>query len=145
MCCCTAGSTRGSLAIGLLLVSFLLPVQSSAVEPSTDHDVAIVGAGAAGLYAVYTLHNLGYEVLVLEATQWHGGRIWSMNLGDVRIENGAGELYGSKNNFLFNDFAAAYGAGSRVEIFKDDATQDTLIVMDADGWGGGVIGLASSG
>ena len=61
----------------------------------------IVGAGAAGLYAAYTLDNLGYSVLILEATPWHGGRIWSMNLGDVRIENGAEELYGATNNFDF--------------------------------------------
>ncbi|MFB3117693.1 MAG: NAD(P)-binding protein, partial [Myxococcota bacterium] len=32
----------------------------------------IVGAGAAGLYAAYTLDNLGYSVLILEATDRHG-------------------------------------------------------------------------
>jgi cation diffusion facilitator CzcD-associated flavoprotein CzcO len=47
---------------------------SEAVEPSTDHDIVIVGAGAAGLYAAYTLDNLGYNVLILEATDRHGGR-----------------------------------------------------------------------
>ena len=81
-----------TLAIGLLLALAWLPTPSRAVEPSTDHDVVIVGAGAAGLYAAYTLDNLGYRVLVLEATPWHGGRIWSMLLGAVRIVNGAEEL-----------------------------------------------------
>jgi monoamine oxidase len=125
------------LAIGLLLTLATLPIQSRAVEPSTDHDVVIVGAGAAGLYAAYTLNNLGYSVLVLEATAWHGGRIWSMLLGDVRIENGAEELYGAKNNFVYNDIQGAYGKNAQVGIFEDSTSQDTLIVMDADGMGGG--------
>jgi monoamine oxidase len=134
---CAAEFLQKTLATGLLLALALLPAPSSAVEPSTDHDVVIVGAGAAGLYAAYTLHNLGYSVLIVEATQWHGGRNWSMMLGDVRIENGVEELYGARNNFLFNDIKAAYGADAQIEIFEESATQDTLIVMDADGLGGG--------
>jgi monoamine oxidase len=134
-----------ALAIGLLLALASLPTPSRAVEPSTDHDVVIVGAGAAGLYAAYTLDNLGYDVLIVEATQWHGGRNWSMMLGDVRIENGVEELYGARNNFLFDDVKAAYGADAQIEIFKESATQDTLIVMDADGMGGGSTCWAETG
>jgi monoamine oxidase len=134
---CRLQSLQKTLAIGLLLALGLLPAPSSAVEPSTDHDVVIVGAGASGLYAAYTLHNLGYSVLILEATPWHGGRIWSMLLGDVRIENGAEELYGSTNNFVYNDIETAYGTDAQVRIFQETETQDTLIVMDADGMGGG--------
>ncbi len=125
-----------SLAIGLLLALALLPTASRAVEPSTDHDVVIVGAGAAGLYAAYTLDNLGYSVLILEATPWHGGRVWSSMLGDVRIERGAEELYAKNNNFVFNDIKNAYGAGAQVRIFQENSQSDTLIVMDADGMGG---------
>jgi len=126
-----------ALAIGLLLALATLPTPSRAVEPSTDHDVVIIGAGAAGLYAAYTLDNLGYSVLVLEATDEHGGRVHSSLLGDVSIEHGAEELYGSKNNFVYNDIKAAYGKNAQVPIFEDTANQDTLIVMDADGMGGG--------
>jgi monoamine oxidase len=119
------------LALGLVAAS------SGAVEPSTDHDVVIVGAGASGLYAAYTLDNLGYSVLILEATDRHGGRIYSDTLGDVGIEHGAEELYSSTNNFVFNDITSEYGSGAQIEIFKENASQDTLIVMDADGMGGG--------
>ena len=66
--CRVIATLQKTLAIGLLLVLASLPTPSSAVEPSTDHDVVIVGAGAAGLYAAYTLDNLGYNVLILEAT-----------------------------------------------------------------------------
>jgi monoamine oxidase len=134
---CAAEFLQKALATGLLLALALLPGPSGAVEPSTDHDVVIVGAGAAGLYAAHTLNNLGYSVLILEATQWHGGRNWSRMLGDVRIENGVEELYGATSNFLFNDMKAAYGAGAQIKIFEESAAQDTLIVMDADGLGGG--------
>ena len=108
-----------------------------AVEPSTDHDVVIVGAGAAGLYAAYTLDNLGYDVLVLEATDRHGGRVYSDMLGDVGIEHGAESLYGSQNNFIYGDINSLYGSGSQIRIFRGNSNQDQLIVMDADGTGGG--------
>jgi len=143
--CCRVDPAPGILAIGLLLALALVPAPSRAVEPSTDHDVVIVGAGAAGLYAAYTLDNLGYDVLVLEATAYHGGRVWSMNLGDVRIENGAEELYGATNNFVYNDIKAAYGNGAQTKIFQESPAQDTLIVMDADGMGGGSTCWAETG
>ena len=124
------------LAMALLLALAWIPMASSAVEPSTDHDVVIVGAGAAGLYAAYTLDNLGYSVLILEASNRHGGRVYSDTLGDVGIEHGAEELYGTTNNFVFNDIKNEWGPSAQVKIFEDNAQQDTLIVMDADGMGG---------
>jgi len=134
-----------SLAIGLLLALALLPTSSGAVEPSTDHDVVIVGAGASGLYAAYTLYNLGYDVLVVEARHEHGGRVDHHMLGDVRIEDGAEELYGSTNNFVYADIRSEYGASAQVRIFQDSPQQDTLIVMDADGQGGGSTCWSESG
>jgi monoamine oxidase len=134
---CTDGFHRKTRAIGVLLALILLPAGIGAVEPSTDHDVVIVGAGAAGLYAAYTLDNLGYSVLILEATGRHGGRVYSDTLGDVGIEHGAEELYGATNNFVFDDVKNEYGAGAQTKIFQENPQQDTLIVMDADGMGGG--------
>ena len=81
-----------TIAICLLLALSSLSTPAGAVEPSTDHDVVIVGAGAAGLYAAYTLDNLGYDVLILEASDRYGGRVYSDLLGDVGIEHGAEEL-----------------------------------------------------
>ena len=128
---------RATLAFGLLLGACALSATSRAAEASTDHDVVIVGAGAAGLFAAYTLNNLGFDILVLEATHRHGGRVYSGTLGDVGIEYGAEELYGAANNFLFDDIAAEYGSGAQIRIFQENSTQDQLIVMDADGLGGG--------
>ena len=97
-------STRlKTLAFLLISALALFASPASALEPSTDHDVVIVGAGAAGLYAAYTLDNLGYSVLILEASDRHGGRVYSDKLGDVGIEHGAEELYGTTNNFVYNE------------------------------------------
>jgi monoamine oxidase len=131
----------GVRATRLSLASLLLAGAALAAPPSTDHDVVIVGAGAAGLYAAYTLDGLGYDVLILEASDRHGGRVRSSTLGDVGIELGAEELYGSKNNFVFNDIKGLYGAGAQTQIFTESSSQDTLISMDGgastcwDWWG----------
>jgi monoamine oxidase len=125
----------------LTLVWSLLAGAAAAAPASTDHDVVIVGAGAAGLYAAYTLDGLGYDVLVLEASDRHGGRVRSSTLGDVGVELGAEELYGNKNNFVFNDIKGLYGASAQTQIFTESSTQDTLISMDGgastcwDWWG----------
>ena len=59
-------------------------------------DVAIVGAGAAGLAAANALHASGYRVQVLEARDRLGGRVFTRR--DARlpipIELGAEFLHG---------------------------------------------------
>ena len=124
------GLVRLVASLACLALSIALPTASLSVEPSTDHDVVIVGAGAAGLYAARQLDSLGYDVLILEATDRHGGRVYSDTLGDVGIEHGAEELYGSKNNFVFNDVKNKYGTGAQSKIFLESKTQDTLISID---------------
>jgi hypothetical protein len=117
------------LSIGLLFGLAFLPAPANAVEPSTDHDVVIVGGGVSGLYAAYTLKNLGYDVLILEASNRHGGRLYSDTLGDVGIERGAEELYadsGENLNFVYDAIVAQYGAGAQIQMF----TGQTYIEMD---------------
>jgi monoamine oxidase len=121
--------SRKVLSSGLWLGLAFLPTSSHALEPSTDHDVVIVGGGTSGLYAAYTLKSLGYDVLILEASNRHGGRLYSDTLGDVGIERGAEELYadsGENLNFVFDDIVAEYGSGAQIPMF----TGQTMIEMD---------------
>ena len=55
--------------------------------------VVVAGAGFAGLLAAYRVVQAGHEVVVLEARDRVGGRVWSQELvpGDPRtvVERGA--------------------------------------------------------
>ena len=51
--------------------------------------VAVVGAGYAGLAAGCELADRGLDVVVLEARDRVGGRVWSDVIGDAVIERGA--------------------------------------------------------
>ena len=50
--------------------------------PELDVDVCVVGAGYAGLTAAWRLHQAGRSVVVLEARERVGGRIWTDRLAD---------------------------------------------------------------
>jgi monoamine oxidase len=47
-----------------------------------DADVCVVGAGFAGLTAALRLHQNGKSIVVLEARDRVGGRVWTQNLAD---------------------------------------------------------------
>ena len=81
------------------------------IDPtSTTHDVVVVGAGSAGLFAAKTLNEYGYDVMIIEATNRIGGRVKSESLGDIRVELGAEEHYGATgDNPVWHAVRDAYG------------------------------------
>ncbi|MCB0213367.1 MAG: FAD-dependent oxidoreductase [Anaerolineae bacterium] len=59
--------------------------------------VLVIGAGAAGLAAGHRLHRAGYEVILLEARDRIGGRIWTnYDLAPHPVEMGAEFIHGDK-------------------------------------------------
>lgn len=65
----------------------------------SDIDVAIIGAGAAGLAAARTLEGSGLSVLVLEARDRIGGRGHTIILpGDIPFDVGCGWLHSADKN-----------------------------------------------
>ena len=61
----------------------------------TPHNrtVTIIGAGMAGLSAAYDLHHAGWKVIVLEARDRVGGRVYSLrNFSDGLVAEGGGEF-----------------------------------------------------
>lgn len=62
-------------------------------------DVAIIGAGAAGLGAAHALHGSGLSVIVLEARNRIGGRAWTVQASpEVTFDVGCGWLHSADNN-----------------------------------------------
>ena len=99
------------------------------VDPAavTTHDVLIVGAGSAGLYAAKTLIAEGYDVLIVEATDRIGGRVKSATLGDMRVELGAEEHYlGTGNNPVWPAVTEQYGES----IYVSGYVGSSLYSMD---------------
>ena len=65
--------------------------------PPTTTDVVIIGAGAAGLAAARTLHDADVDVLILEARERIGGRVFTHRDHSTSgpIELGAEFIHGS--------------------------------------------------
>ena len=60
--------------------------------------VIVVGAGIAGLAAARTLADRGHDVVVLEARDRIGGRIWTSRWSDAAIDLGASWIHGVDGN-----------------------------------------------
>lgn len=83
---------------------------SHSIEPT----VVIIGAGLSGLTAAQVLVQQGLDVLVLEARDRPGGRIWTSRLWpDIPVDLGATWIHGVSGNPL-TDLADHVGA-ARVE------------------------------
>jgi monoamine oxidase len=64
------------------------------VEEAAVADVAVLGAGLAGLAAARDLAHAGADVVVLEARDRVGGRVESVSLDDGRVVQVGGEVVG---------------------------------------------------
>ena len=63
--------------------------------------IVVIGAGVAGLAAAQELHTQGHEVLVVEARDRIGGRIWtSLKWPDMPLDLGASWIHGTEGNPL---------------------------------------------
>ncbi len=78
-------------------------------------DVAIIGAGAAGLGAAHALQGTGLSVIVLEARNRLGGRAWTVQASpEITFDVGCGWLHSADRN-SFVPIANALG----FELNKD--------------------------
>jgi monoamine oxidase len=73
-----------------------------------EADVCVVGAGYAGLTAALELHNNGKSVVVLEARDRVGGRIWTEHLPDGTALDRGGAWLGPRHDAAFG-LAHQYG------------------------------------
>lgn len=101
----------------------------------------VIGAGLAGLAAARELQHHGHEVLVLEARDRIGGRIWTSNKWpDMPLDFGATWIHGVKGNPITDlanelkarrivtsyDRAATYHSSGRLLTEAEDAQKENL-------------------
>src|SRR5271166_4929861 len=65
---------------------------------NTDFDVVIIGGGAAGIGAQRALAASGRSTLLIEATSRLGGRAWTCEIADCRLDLGCGWLHSGDRN-----------------------------------------------
>jgi monoamine oxidase len=63
-----------------------------------EPDIAIVGAGAAGIGAARRLAGSGLTTLVLEALPRPGGRAWTREVAGMKLDLGCGWLHSADHN-----------------------------------------------
>lgn len=88
-------------------------------------DVAIVGAGFAGLTAARELVKAGKSVVVLEANRRVGGRVWNHEIGGGAISERGGTFTGPTQDRLMN-MAREVG----VELFPTFADGQNVAVIE---------------
>ena len=71
-------------------------------------DVAVLGAGLAGLVAARDLASAGADVVVLEARERPGGRVEAITLEDGRVVQLGGEVFGAEHS-SYTELAAELG------------------------------------
>ena len=85
-----------ALTVAVVLLSSIY-TQILVAEESEYHDIIVIGAGMAGLAAADEL-NEKYSVLVLEARDRIGGRIWTDDSLGMPIDLGASWIHGIDDN-----------------------------------------------
>jgi len=93
---------RTFLKLLVLLAATPKKIKRPARAQGGDYDVLIIGAGAAGLAAGRRLHDDGYSVLILEARERIGGRVWTNRDLGTPLDLGASWIHGIQGNPVYD-------------------------------------------
>jgi len=139
---------RRRLFVGAGLAALAAPlgwrrVASSQGQPgaAAPIEALVIGAGLAGLACAQRLKAAGRRVVVLEARQRLGGRIWTARRQGCAIDLGASWLHGVANNPLVPLFTGELGLPlrftadlGRVTIGPDGQRWDVARDQRAEAW-----------
>lgn len=92
----------------------------------TPETVIIIGAGIAGLSAACLLQDAGLRVIVIEARERMGGRIWTNDSLGSPLDLGASWIHGIKNNPI-HELAAKHN------IITHPTDEEAFQLFDTDG------------
>lgn len=105
-------------------------------EPVVDADVAVVGAGAAGLAAAQRLQEKGVGVVVLEARDRIGGRAHTVAIGDgFPADLGCGWLHSAERNpWVAIARALGFGIDETLPGWRERLTRSGYSGAEQDDW-----------
>jgi monoamine oxidase len=120
-----AGAVAGVAAVSLPEASGASA--RAAITASRRVDVVVVGAGLAGLVAARRLVAAGRSVIVLEARDRVGGRVWNYDLGHGRVVERGGQFIGPTQNHI-----AALAGELHIGTFPVYDDGDDVYVADGE-------------
>ncbi|HEX4008864.1 MAG TPA: FAD-dependent oxidoreductase [Solirubrobacteraceae bacterium] len=100
--------------------------QDAAAQPPRAVDVVVVGGGFAGLSAARAIAHAGRSVIVLEARDRVGGRVWNHPIGGGHVAERGGTFAGPTQ-----DHVLALARAVHVDTFPTYDTGKDLYVTDA--------------
>ena len=110
-----------AVAVGLPSLAALGAVAGPA-RAATRNRVVVIGAGISGLGAARYLADHGHEVVVVEARDRIGGRVWTSHAwGGAAVDLGASWIHGIGGNPIT---ALAARAGAKTVVTDSDSTTD---------------------
>ena len=95
--------------------------------PTARADVIVVGAGIAGLTAARAVQKAGKSVVVIEANDRVGGRVWNHELPGGEVSERGGTFVGPTQDHIIR-LAAEYGIGTFSAVIPGDN-----VYVDPDG------------
>ncbi len=106
-----------------------------------DADVCVVGAGYAGLTAAWRLHQAGRSVVVLEARDRVGGRIWTATLADGTAVDRGGAWLAPYHDVMFGladefgvDTYRTHVAGAHLLVGEQKTHRYTGLIPKISPW-----------
>jgi monoamine oxidase len=117
-------------------ISFMATLNAATPLQEEEYDAIVVGAGVAGLSAANTLQENGVKrVLVLEAANRIGGRIWTNDSWGSKMELGASWIHGIENSPLY-DVVSGMNLTIQPTIYNNaslDAKLNSMALYNQDG------------
>jgi len=111
-------------------VAFMGGRLTAVAKPDQSIDALVIGAGLAGLACAQRLMAAGQRVMVLEARQRIGGRIWTEHRQGCALDLGASWLHGTTNNPIHR----LVSKDLRLQVIPTDEQSCTTIGVDGQRW-----------
>lgn len=122
--------TRRQVIGGVFAAGALTVARGVRAAAPELYDILVIGAGVAGLAAARKLHQAGRRVVIVEARERVGGRVWTDTMGSgVCVDLGAQWIHGISGNPL-----TALAKSNGFATFTTDYDSRNIYSADGSRW-----------